>query len=194
MYHQLLSVLSRILTQLYKSRLKVIYHWSEVWRSLLSFARFLTSYADDLKSMGGTSEIVDTLVEVLSTAMTSGEAFLPDATSYDDLFYKLVESGEALVKLRDTYGLSEAGVSSPVNNLIGVSKHYQELIEDQRAKKEHLSPREVNKIIKKGYETLNIETSENVSQVEKFKEAEHKSELKKIVRIAVADALAVVSK
>ena len=48
-YQQTIVVLSRILSHLAKTRTKLQYHWSELWRSLLSFVRFLTTYADELK-------------------------------------------------------------------------------------------------------------------------------------------------
>lgn len=171
--------------------------------------------------------------DVLCLALTNGETFLPDAAAYDDLFYKLVESGEALVKLRDTYSIATAaekvnmqpprmflratqllcGLSaespfirvfhkseisanhllsqqdSRINALIGVSQHYQELIESQRAKKEHLSPKEVSKIIKQGYETLSIESKDGTENGEGgYREVEYRSVLKRIARVAVADA------
>ncbi|WPH04992.1 DUF1741-domain-containing protein [Acrodontium crateriforme] len=192
-YCQSLIVLSRLLSHLAKSRTKLPYHWSELWRTLLAFVRFLTAYADEMKSMLGTAEMQRELVGLLTLALTAGEAFLPDATAYDDLVYKLVESGDALVKFRDTYALSKPDDASPINTLIGVSKHYQELIEGQRAKKEHLSPREVGKIIKQGYETLSIEAGGFPNQTEPYREADHKTELKKIARIAVADAASLVA-
>ena len=190
-----LTVLSRLLSYLAKSRTKLIYHWSELWRSLLSFVRFLTTYAEDLQKLVGTTELVHALVDVLTLALTAGEAFLPDAAAYDDLFYKLVESGDALIKLRDTYSLSKSeDKDSNAKTLIGVSKHYQELIDSQRAKKEHLSPREVSKIIKQGYETLSFEAKEGLEQVGRYREVEHKSGLKRITRVAVADAAAMISR
>ncbi|CAK4032068.1 UPF0588 membrane [Lecanosticta acicola] len=187
-YQQSIAVLSRILSYLAKSRTKLAYHWSELWRSLLSFARFLTTYADDLKVLSGTHEVIGSLVDVLTIALTNGEAFLPDAAAYDDLFYKLVESGEALVKLRDVYSLSKPDANTAINTLIGVSKHYQELIESQKSKSTHLTPREVSKIIKQGYDTLSIETKEGLDHVDQYREADHKVELKKITRVAVNDA------
>lgn len=192
-YNQSIAVLSRILSHLAKSRTKLIYHWAEVWRSLLSFVRFLTTYADDLKTLSGTSQLVTSLTDLLTVALTNGEAFLPDASAYDDLFYKLVESGEALIKFRDVYSLSKPDANTPINTLIGVSKHYQELIETQKSKSTHLTPREVNKIIKQGYDTLSIETKEGLDHVEKFREADYKVELKKIARVAVTDAALSVS-
>ncbi|KAK4507106.1 hypothetical protein PRZ48_000840 [Zasmidium cellare] len=192
-YNQSIAVLSRVLAHLAKSRTKVTYHWAEVWRSLLSFVRFLITYADDLKTLSSTSQLVAALTDLLTVALTNGEAFLPDAAAYDDLFYKLVESGEALIKFRDVYNLSKPDANTPINTLIGVSKHYQELIETQKSKSTHLTPREVNKIIKQGYDTLSIETKEGLDHVEKFREADYKVELKKIARVAVTDAAQLVS-
>ena len=196
-YIQSLTVLSRLLSYLAKSRTKLAYHWSELWRSLLSFVRFLTTYSDDLKALPKTAELVQALVDVLVAALTTGESFLPDASAYDDLFYKLVESGEALIKLRDTFAVSTASEKDgkiPINSLIGVSKHYQELIDSERAKKEHLSPREVSKIIKQGYETLSFEAKESVGQVEGYREVKFRGLLKRVARVAVADAAVLVSR
>lgn len=192
-YLQSLMVLSRMLSYLAKSHTKLAYHWAELWRSLLSFVRFLTTYVDDLKHLSGINRLAETLVELLTIALTSGEAFLPDATSYDDLFYKLVESGDALIKFRDVYQLSKPNDKSPINTLIGVSKHYEELIQERKSKSVHLTSVEVSNIIKQGYDTLSIETKEGLDNVEKFREPDHKTELKKIARVAVADAADLIS-
>jgi hypothetical protein len=192
-YHQSLIVLSRILSYLAKARTKLTYHWAELWRSLLSFVRFLTTYADDVKHISGVTQLAEQLADILTIALTSGEAFLPDGPSYDDLFYKLVESGDALIKFRDVYQLGRPDSKRPINTLIGISKHYEELIKEQKSKVTHLTPAEVNKVIKQGYDTLSIETKEGLDNVEKFREVEHKIELKKIARVAVADAAALIS-
>lgn len=195
-YIQTLTVLFKLLSYLAKSRTKLVHHWSELWRSLLSFVRFLTTYPDDLKALARTTELVQGLVDLLALALTTGEIFLPDAAAYDDLFYKLVESGDALIKLRDTYSLSSpTEKQSAINVLIGVSQHYQELIDSQRAKKEHLSPREVSKIIKQGYETLSIESRDGPDGGEGgYREVEFRSVLKRVARVAVSDALKIVSR
>lgn len=190
-YLQSLIVLSRLLTYLAKTRTKLTYHWSELWRSLLSFVRFLTAYEEDVRRLSRATEVVHALMDVLIIALTGGENFLPDAAAYDDLFYKLVESGEVLVKLRDTYSIATESERSPINTLISVSQHYKEMIESQRSKKQHLSPREVNKIIKQGYETLSFDVKDEADQAAaKYREVQYKTELKRIARVVVADAAA----
>lgn len=194
LYKHSLVVLSRILRCLSEERVKLSYHWSELWRSLLSFVRFLTTYADDLNLLPGTSDVVQTLVDLLTLALNTGESFLPDAASYDDLFYKLVESGEALTNLRTAYNLAKPEERTSINTLIGVSEHYRDMIDEHhKGKSTNLSPGEVAKIIKMGYETLSIETREGLEIGKPFREADVKSLVKKVTRVAVADAARLVS-
>ncbi|PVI07241.1 DUF1741-domain-containing protein [Periconia macrospinosa] len=184
-----IGILLRILSFLSRTKTRITYHWSELWRTLLSFFRFLTTYVDDIRSLRGSSEMVDTLVNLLAFALSSGENFLPDPASYDDLFYKLVETGDSLAKFRDAFGL---GSSTSMQTLVNVSSHYHTLLEgggDQgKAKNKILSPREVNNVIKQGYNTLSIDAEEGLDRWERFREAEHKVALKKIARAAIEDA------
>lgn len=193
-YNQTIVVMSRILNHLAKTRTKLPYHWSELWRSLLAFVRFLTTYADELNKLPGIRSIVKDLVDLLTLALNTGESFLPDSASYDDLFYKLVESGEALTNLRSAYGLAKEDERTSINTLIGVSTHYRDMIDEHhKGKSTNLSPREVSKIIKMGYETLSIETREGLEIGKTFREADWKGVVKRVTRVAVADAAALVA-
>lgn len=133
--------------------------------------------------------MIDALVNVMAYALSSGENFLPDSAAYDDLFYKLTESGDVLVKFRDAFGLSSQ--SGPMQSLINVSSHYHSLLEGNekgKLRNKNLSPREVSSVIKQGYETLSIDATEGLDRWEKFREADFKTMLKKIARVAVEDA------
>lgn len=177
-----------MLSYLGRAKVRMAYHWSEVWRTLLSFFRFLTTYVNDIRSIRGCSEMVDLLVNLLAFALSSGENFLPDPASYDDLFYKLVETGDILVKFRDAFGLSN---SHSIQTLINVSSHYHSLLEGNekgKMRSKNLSPREVSNVIKQGYDTLSIEAGEGLDRWERFREADFKIFLKKIARAAVEDA------
>ena len=77
------------------------YHWSKLWRSLLSLIRFLTTYSSDLKALSNISHLLDGLVNLIALSLSTGDAFLPNVAEYDDLFYKLVETGNILIKFRD---------------------------------------------------------------------------------------------
>ncbi|KAF2107274.1 hypothetical protein BDV96DRAFT_506423 [Lophiotrema nucula] len=194
LYIHTLGVLLRILSYLSRAKVRVVYHWSELWRTLLSFVRFLSTYADDVKSIYRHSDMIDSLVNVLAFALSSGENFLPDPASYDDLFYKLVETGDILAKFRDAFGLASRTGRNPIQTLINVSSHYHSLLDggEGKMKSKNLSPREVSTVIKQGYDTLSIEASEDLDRWEKFREADSKTPLKKIARVVVDDAKALV--
>ncbi|KEQ97897.1 hypothetical protein AUEXF2481DRAFT_77795 [Aureobasidium subglaciale EXF-2481] len=188
LYRLNVGIILRLVTFLSKARIRLTYHWSELWRSLLSFVRFLTVYADDLRSLYHMDSLIHALVNLLCLSLTQGESFLPDTASYDDISYKLVEFGPSLTSFRDAYGLQKGESAASMNILIHVSKHYSDLIAEEKGKVKNLSPKDVARIIKEGYETLSIEAREGLDHWEMYREAEHKAELKRIARTACADA------
>ncbi|KAI5252046.1 DUF1741-domain-containing protein [Aureobasidium subglaciale] len=188
LYRLNVGIILRLVTFLSKARIRLTYHWSELWRSLLSFVRFLTVYADDLRSLYHMDSLIHALVNLLCLSLTQGECFLPDTASYDDISYKLVEFGPSLTSFRDAYGLQKGESAASMNILIHVSEHYSDLIAEQKSKVKNLSPKDVARIIKEGYETLSIEAREGLDHWEMYREAEHKAELKRIARTACADA------
>ena len=142
-----------------------------------------------MKKLNESESMIDLLLNILAIALAHGESFLPDTSSYDDLFYKLVETGDILAKFRDAYELTKRAKAESIDTLINVSKHYQSLLESEGfgKKRKILRPQEVQKIIQQGYETLSIQAKDGLDQWEKFREADHKAILKKIVRIAIED-------
>ncbi|KAF2017021.1 DUF1741-domain-containing protein [Aaosphaeria arxii CBS 175.79] len=192
-YNLCLGNLLRLLSYLSRAKVRMAYHWSELWRTLLSFFRFLTTYSNDVRGLSKSSEMVDTLVNILAFSLSNGENFLPDPASYDDLFYKLVETGEILTKFRDAFSLSN---NASIQTLISVASHYHELLSTEKGKSrtKNLSPREVSTVIKQGYDTLSIEAIEGLDRWDKFREVDHKSALKKIARVVVDDAKALIDR
>ena len=154
----------------------------------------MITYADDLKALRGMDQLTESVVNLIGLSLTTGESFLPDTAAYDDLFYKLVETGANLLKFRDTYALNKRSSCAAIDILTGVSGHYHDLLnsDDRKGKSKNLSPREVAQVIKQGYETLSIEQQEGLDAWERFREADHKVILKKMARLAVEDTKRIV--
>jgi len=82
-----------------------------------------------------------------------------------------------------------------MTTLLSVCKHYQSLLsEHQRnSKSRHLSSEEVTKVIKEGYDSIQIAPSSPQAAATidgggaRYKEGEHRGILKKIWRICIAD-------
>ena len=194
LYILCVGIILRIISHLSRSRTRLNYHWSELFRSLLSLIRFLTTYTADLKGLTNVDTLLDNVVNLIALSLSAGEAFLPSPAAYDDLFYKLVETGEILVKFRDNYGLQKRSTSS-IDTLISVSTHYNQLLAGGAAGRrgKNLTSIQVAGVIKQGYETLSIQAKEGLDSWDKYREADERVFLKKMARTVVGDVKTLVS-
>ncbi|POS86129.1 hypothetical protein EPUL_001364 [Erysiphe pulchra] len=188
LYILCIGVIYRMISYLYRSRIRLKYHWSELFRSLLSLVRFLTSYTADLKGLKNIDILIDDLVNLLALSLCRGEAFLHSPVSYYDLFYKIVEMGEVLIKFRDNFGLEKRPKNS-IDTLINVSTHYNQLLQGDGSerKRKNLTSTQVASVIKQGYQTLSIQAKDGLENCESYQEADMKVFLKQVARCAVAD-------
>ena len=197
LYTLCVGILLRIISYMSRSRTRLQYHWADLFRSLLSLVRFLTTYASDLKDLLHINTLLDHVVNLLALGLSSGESFLPTPAAYDDLFYKVVETGEVLVKFRDTYTLANRA-SNSIDTLVNVSTHYKEILAERGGAKTaaatkgrrtggQLTSLQVAEVIKQGYETLSIQAKEGLDSWEKYREADERNLLKKMARAAVGD-------
>ncbi|KAH0599670.1 hypothetical protein MHUMG1_02460 [Metarhizium humberi] len=137
------------------------------------------------------------VVNLLALSLSAGEAFLPTPAAYDDLFYKVVESGEVLTKFKENYGL-ENRKSNSIDTLISVSTHYNQLLAggagSSKKKPSHLTTHQVTEVIKQGYETLSIQAKEGLDTWGNFREADERTLLKKMARASVGDVRVMVER
>lgn len=188
LYQTSIAVIRRLLSFLTRSRTRLSYHWPELWRALLSFVRFLTQYAEQLKGLPDIDNVVHGLVNLLALSLTQGEIFVQDNGAMDDLFYKIVESSAQLAAFQDAYQLKRSPVADNMTTLIGASEHFKDSLNAANGKSKNVSPAEVMKAIKSGYETLAINAREGTDQWHAYRESDHKVELKRIARVVAADA------
>ncbi|KAF4507082.1 hypothetical protein G6O67_005757 [Ophiocordyceps sinensis] len=192
LYTLCVGIMLRIISHLSRSRTRLHYHWSELFRSLLALIRFLATYTSDLKGLSHVDTLLDHVVNLLALSLSAGEAFLPTPGAYDDLFYKVVESGEVLIKFKENYGLQNRK-SNSIDTLISVSTHYKQMLTEggnaSKKKLSNLTTHQVTEVIKQGYETLSIQAKEGLDTWDRFREADERMLLKKMARTSVGDAL-----
>ncbi|KEZ45446.1 Uncharacterized protein SAPIO_CDS1754 [Scedosporium apiospermum] len=191
LYTLCVGITLRILSYMSRTKTRLAYHWAELFRSLLSLIRFLTTYTADVKDLPNVGTLLDHVVNVLALALSAGESFLPTPAAYDDLFYKVVETGDVLVKFRDNFGLGSRN-SNSIDTLVSVSTHYKQMLADgggggAKKGRQQLTSLQVAEVIKQGYETLSIQATEGLDRWERFREADERTLLKKMAREAVGD-------
>jgi hypothetical protein len=200
LYTLCVGIMLRIISYLSRSRTRLKYHWSEFFRSLLSMIRFLTTYTADLKDLPHIDTLLDHVVNLVALSLSAGEAFLPSPAAYDDLFYKVVESGEVLAKFKDNYRLANRH-SNSIDTLVSVSTHYKQMLSEggggaaaAKRKPSSLTTHQVTEVIKQGYETLSIQAREGLDTWERYREADERTLLKKMARAAVGDVKMMISR
>ncbi|KEY69532.1 hypothetical protein S7711_02067 [Stachybotrys chartarum IBT 7711] len=190
LYTLCVGIMLRVISYMSRSRTRLKYHWSELFRSLLTLIRFLTTYTPDLKDLPHIETLLDHVVNLVALSLSAGEAFLPSPAAYDDLFYKVVESGEVLTKFKENYRLGNRR-SNSIDTLISVSTHYNQLLSEgggsAKKRPSNLTTQQVTDIIKQGYETLSIQAREGLDTWERYREADERTLLKKVARAAVGD-------
>lgn len=201
LYISTLTLLHRTLTHLIRTSTRLPYHWPLLWQTLLSLLRFLTTYAPNIQTQNPPSALHDLFhpfLAILALAVSEGDAFLPSPETYDDLSYKLVEAGHVLQKFQSVYLPTSSTSTSTtaaqaLTILLHVSTHYRTLLETEKAGK-NLSPKEVSRVVRKGYETLRVpeEGREGLMAGEKWREGKERGFLKRVGREAVGDGRRVV--
>ncbi len=90
--------------------------------------------------------------------------------------------------IRYADGLSDRATPS-ITTLISVSTHYNDLLSSSASarRSKTLSPSQVSQVIKQGYDTLSITAKDGLDSWDKYREADEKTTMKKIARVAVAD-------
>lgn len=198
LYSLALGIILRVVTHLEQTKTRLQHHWAYIWGSLISLIRFLTQYSADLRHLRGIrEELCGPLANLAAFCLTKGDGFLPDPASFDELFYKLIEAYDLLPKFKQAYcdpnsttQTTDGRLKRSIEALISVSSHYHGLLQAQHGKKTHQSPAAIQRVIKEGYETLNLETDENFSHWDRWRESNWKAEIKKMIRVAVEDARA----
>ena len=203
LYISCIGLIHRLLSYLTFTRTRLTYHWSLLWQTLLSFLRFLTTRASSLTVQDPDIPLlVKPFLATLALAATSGESFLPDPAAYDDLFYKLVEAGDYLSRFKKAFQMhltepsinisttSNSPMTAPIDILIQVAAHYHDLVEAEKGKGRmgnNMSPREVSKVIRQGYDTLRLPAMEELDRWDRFREGDERGMLKRVARVAVED-------
>ncbi|KAI4227218.1 MAG: hypothetical protein L6R36_002595 [Xanthoria steineri] len=210
LYIATLNIIHRLLSYLLMTRTRFSYHWPLLWQTLLSLLRFLTTYADAIRHDPDLPALIDLFLAVLSLAVCSGEIFLPNNEVYDDLFYKIVENGHLLPRFKSAFShLSRPSTVTPttmdphasaspttlIDTLTIVSDHFTSLLEEEKGKSstfssgtKNLSPKEVSRVIRKGYESLRVPETVGLERWVRWREVDEKGLVKKAGRQAVEDA------
>ncbi|CAG8599254.1 9681_t:CDS:10 [Acaulospora morrowiae] len=204
-----LRIIYRILCHLKKSRIRLNYHWTELWNSLTGLLKFILSNNDYFnQDRSSINEVLISAINILNICITFGDSFLPDPAAYDNLFYEIVrtdevfknlheilydqDSNENLENSKKSASQKSFASSDPdiLTNIITVCEHFHLKIEAWKLSNnvKFLLPEQVLAIINKNYESLELSTFEKVDLYVRYSENPYYvSFLRHVLRVIVED-------
>ncbi|KAF9814518.1 hypothetical protein IEO21_05069 [Rhodonia placenta] len=97
-YIKCVRVCYRVLWYLQRERLRLEYHWQELWKALIGLLDFLANKVDVLITTGGIEQLIQETVLVLDLALCHSSAILPSAQAIHELIYEVVRSAAVFQK------------------------------------------------------------------------------------------------
>lgn len=160
LYHITLVTLHMILTQLNAQRLRITHHWSYLWHCLVNLIRFLTTYAYEIlkvhRLLDVQSKIVTPLMSMVALTLLHGDNFLPDTSTYNDLFYKVLEIGDTVLpKFVSAYASSppsDGALRHAISIVTTVNEHYRSLFQSRGRSQPSIT--EIQEMIVMGHENF----------------------------------------
>ncbi|KAG4305433.1 hypothetical protein PORY_000989 [Pneumocystis oryctolagi] len=177
------QILLNIISILEEKKIKLEYHWQDVWRFFMHFIMFLLANSKTFKQLPRIDELVSILLNFISLCIIRGENFLLEFKFFEDLVYKLIQNGDIVKKFIKTYEIE----SSSSKIILLVTEYYENFLL-KKYKPHELSPEKIIAAIKEGYGLFNLNLAENNEYIVPFKETKECVFLKSVARVAVLDA------
>ncbi|KAG0237801.1 hypothetical protein BGW42_008422 [Actinomortierella wolfii] len=97
-------------------RVRLPYHWVEVWNTLLGFIKFMHSNMESLEHRPDARELVAESIDLVNYFVTYGDMIMPDPGSLYSLFYEIVRTGiEPFSELAATFSITvQPPLASPL--------------------------------------------------------------------------------
>lgn len=200
LYLYALGIIQQLISFQIKSRIRLAYHYTETWKSLISLLKYVTANIDDLKFINGITSVLERTINIFNLAVTFGDTFLEDPRSLDDVFYEIVRNQEVFAMVGSMIGSKVVGDEEPlspvlrpshpvnVTNLRAIYSQYLPKIEEWKSARKSITAAQILSIIRDNYDSLEL-VSLNVEKPQPYKEANEKDYMRQVSWTAFTDAV-----
>ncbi|KAI0734702.1 hypothetical protein C8Q72DRAFT_770467 [Fomitopsis betulina] len=137
-----------ILWYVQRERVRLDYHWSELWNALIGLLDFLVGKLDRLITTGGVEQVIQETLMILDLALCHSGVLLPNPAAVHELVYEVVRSSEVLKRMQtvlDELALpvsstSRRRLSKPTHsssdaltNILAVAIYYETKVREAKA-------------------------------------------------------------
>ncbi|CEP15245.1 hypothetical protein [Parasitella parasitica] len=182
-YKLAFSIMHRILSFVSKHKIRLNYHWVELWPSLTSTLHFTAQRLEYLQLKEELGVYLASFVSVFNMCVTHGETFLSDTKSYDCLYYEIIRAAADFTILSEYVNQSmnlkaRAGERTPsithneFYNIKLICNHFKPALDEWQATKnvKFPTPEQVMAIIRENYATLELKSMDTLDSYIAFNE------------------------
>ncbi|KFD57504.1 hypothetical protein M513_01607 [Trichuris suis] len=96
LYQRMLGIVHRIVCFNKKCKVRLDFNLHGLWNALLTLLRFVVVNSQTLLEEGDIFDLCNQVLTIVNLFVTFGDTFLPEAESYDDLYYEILRNSETL--------------------------------------------------------------------------------------------------
>lgn len=111
-YRFCISTLQNIFWALSRQRIRLDYHWEELWRSIVAVLDFVASRLENVRVLGRVDELIQETLITLEGATIVSEALMPTPEALHQFVYEIVRSKPTIDKQMDCLTSLEAPMPS----------------------------------------------------------------------------------
>ncbi|XP_071947908.1 armadillo-like helical domain-containing protein 3 [Antedon mediterranea] len=182
LYLKCLSIIHRIMCYQKKCRVRLHYCWKDLWTALISLLKYLLSSEQMLMPQFDVFEVAIQVVNIFNLFITYGDTFLPNPTSYDDLYYEIIRMHQIFDQLysmalrhstnNGDYRDTANKLTSILINIRAIINHFTPKIDSWSAANNltTLTEEQVLDVVRGNYDTLTLKLQDSLDQYERYSE------------------------
>jgi len=181
LYSKCFRVLHRVLCYQKRARIRLLYPWTTLWSSIIAAIKWSSSLNVEMNS----PEVLTPYIQVctlFNMFVMYGDTFLPNPSSYDELYYELLRQHSvfdaaysmAIKSANKGPGWKEASneLINSLHNIKAIMNHFSPRIEawSSANKISTPTPEEVMEIVRSNYDSLTLKLQDGLDHYERYNE------------------------
>uniref|UniRef100_A0A182NNN1 DUF1741 domain-containing protein n=1 Tax=Anopheles dirus TaxID=7168 RepID=A0A182NNN1_9DIPT len=182
LYLLCIGIIHRIIIYQKRCRVRLAYHWKELWTAMISLLKFLIYQEQNLMKKCNIFELALQVINIFNLFITYGDTFLATTNSYDELYYELNREEKVFCELHAMvlryasmqdcdYKEDSIRLLNALSNILAIIKHFQMKIKEWLASQSLSTPTEqqILEQIQKNYD-LTLKLQDSLDQYERYSE------------------------